>query len=146
MSRDQCRWLMAYHVTSHPDDHNRVPCVVTCGWPARDSHMTSLQCLASSQCSALSMPTPLGQLQSTKRPEVFLHHCPVKCHIKPRKFKDYDNNLLALSRNFHDNFDGMMTTDPKSGAADVPLSAIKPPQTRAFREELVGNWSIKWAH
>ena len=100
-----------------------------------------------SHFSALSMSTPLAQLQSVERPEMFSHLRPVKCHIKPRRFKELlndDNNLLAMSRVFHDCFDGMMTNDQKSGVEDVPLFAIKPPETRVFKEALVGSPPLKW--
>ena len=100
-----------------------------------------------SHVSAVSMNSPLAQLQSIERPEVFTHNRPIKCHIKPRKdFKELinnENNLLLMSRNFHDYFDGVMTADPETGNIDIPLIAIKPPERRDFREELVGNPPLK---
>ena len=36
-----------------------------------------------SNVSALSMNSPLAQLQRIERPEVFAHNRPIKCHIKP---------------------------------------------------------------
>ena len=100
-----------------------------------------------SNVSALSMNSPLAQLQTIERPEVFTHNRPIKCHIKPRKdFKELikdENNLLAMSRNLHDYFDGMMTEDHQTGNIDIPLIAIKPPEKRDFRDELVGNPQLK---
>ena len=48
-----------------------------------------------------------------------------------------------MSREFHDFFDGMMTIDQKSGEEDIPLFAIKPPERRDFKEELVGSPPLK---
>ena len=100
-----------------------------------------------SNVSALSMNSPLAQLQRIERPEVFAHNRPIKCHIKPKKdFKELikdENNVLAMSRNLHDYFDGMMTEDYQTGNIDIPLIAIKPPEKRDFRDELVGNPPLK---
>lgn len=100
-----------------------------------------------SNVSALSMNSPLAQLQMIERPEVFTCSRPIKCHIKPKKdFKKLindENNILAMSRNFHDYFDGMMTVDCETGNIDIPLIAIKPPGKREFREEMVGNLQLK---
>ena len=96
----------------------------------------------SAEVSALSFSTPVAQFQCIEHPELFLWRHPVKCHIKPRcMFKELinnDNNLFAMSREFHDFFDGMMTIDQKSGEEDIPLFVIKPPEKRDFKEELVG--------
>lgn len=96
---------------------------------------------------AVSKNSPLAQLQSIERPEVFTVNRLIKCHIKPRKdFKELinnENNLLLMRRNFHDYFDGMMTIDTETGNIDIPLIAIKPPERRDFREELGGNPPLK---
>lgn len=101
-----------------------------------------------SHVSAVSKNSPLAQLQSIERPEVFTVNRLIKCHIKPRKdFKELinnENNLLLMRRNFHDYFDGMMTIDTETGNIDIPLIAIKPPKRHDFREELVGNPPLKW--
>lgn len=100
-----------------------------------------------SNVSALSMNSPLAQLQMIERPEVFTCSRPIKCHIKPKKdFKKLindENNILAMSRSFYDYFDGMMTVDCETGNIDIPLIAIKPPGKREFREEMVGNLQLK---
>ena len=99
-----------------------------------------------SDVSGLSMDSPLAQLQMIERPEVFIGLRPIKCHIIPKKDNkkliNEENNILAMSRNFHDFFDGMMTVDGK-GNIDIPLIAIKPPGKRDFREEMVGNLQRK---
>ena len=72
-----------------------------------------------SNVSALSKNSPLAQLQRIERPDVFANYDrPIKCHIKPRKdFKELinnENNLLAMSRNFYNFFDVMMTAHCRS--------------------------------
>jgi len=103
-----------------------------------------------SHVSAVSMNSPLAHLQSIECPEVFTHNRPIKCHIKPRKdFKELinnENNLLLMIRNFHNYFDGMMNIDTETGNIDIPLIAIKPPEIRDFREELVGSPPLKRKH
>lgn len=93
-----------------------------------------------SHVSALSKNSPLAQLQRIERPEVFAYNRPIKCHIKPRKdfmeLINNENNLLAMSRNLHDYFDGIMTEDRETGNIDIPLIAIKKCD---FRDELVSN-------
>ena len=100
-----------------------------------------------SNVSALSKESPLVQLQRIERPEVFAYNRPIKCYIKPRKdFKELinnENNLLAMSWNFHDYFDGVMTEDRETGNIDIPLIAIKPPAKRDFTDELVGDPPLK---
>lgn len=109
---------------------------------------------AGSSTSALSLHSPVVLFQSIERPELFGSLRPVKAHIKSKaacKDSDYDpdmkaplisdeNNLLGLSRDFHDLFDGTMTCDVDIGVPDVPLIAIKPPEERdIFREEVVSS-------
>ena len=103
-----------------------------------------------SNVSALSMNSPVAQLQRIDRPEVFAYNHPIKCYIKPRKdFKELinnENNILAMGWNFHDYFDGTMTKYCETGNIDIPLIAIKPPEKCDFRYELVGNPPLwrKW--
>ena len=96
-----------------------------------DSPIQSLEELSAVQSvdSSLSVSNPLTQLQSIEHPELFNFHRPIKCHIKPRKsfseLSSNENNLLLMSRNFHDCFDGMMTQDHETGKVDIPMIAIK---------------------
>ncbi len=104
-----------------------------------------------SHVSAFSLTSPLAQFQCIERSELFDCSRPIKCHIIPKSkceeeegLKTDDNNLLAMSRDFHDYFDGMMTTDVNTGISDVPLIAVKPPEERDdFREEFCGEPPIK---
>ena len=120
--------------------------------PDSESPIEALEELAvvpssESNVSALSMNSPLAQLQRIERPEVFTLNRPIKCYIKPKKDSkeliNNENNPLAMSWNFHDYFDGMMTEDCETGNIDIPLIAIKPPEKRDFRDELVGNPPLK---
>lgn len=112
--------------------------------------------VAQSSASALSLSSPVALFQSIERPELFDNLCPVKAHIKSKaacENSDYDpdakvsliideNNLLGLSRDFHDFFDGTMTYDVDTGLHDVPLIAIKQ-EGDIFQEEVVGSPPLK---
>ena len=101
-----------------------------------------------SHVSVLSSDNPVAQFQCMEGPEVFSLSRPIKCHIKPQSgFEEFvnndDNNLLAVSRVFNDFFEGRRTIDPITGEDDLPLFAIKPPNSREFKEELIGSPPLK---
>lgn len=104
--------------------------------PSSDSHI-----------SAFSLKSPTAEFQSIERPETFSCKRPIKCHIKPRsdfkKLINNENNLLAMSRDFHDYFDGMMTVDCETGINDIPMIAIKPPEEHNCEDELVSGMKRK---
>lgn len=77
----------------------------------------------------------LTKYQSIERDSMFTLTCtfPFKCHIRPKSYaplKDNANNLLALSWTVHEFFDGVHTVDRSTGATDIPLIAIKPPESQ----------------
>ena len=77
----------------------------------------------------------LTKYQSIERDSTFTLTCtfPFKCHIRPKSYaplKDNANNLLALSWTVHEFFDGVHTVDRSTGATDIPLIAIKPPESQ----------------
>ena len=109
-----------------------------------------------SHASAFSLTSPVAKLQSIEHPELFSTLRPIKCHIKSKSdcrkgdsdsdnnLIDNESNLLALSRDLHDYFDGMMTIDGEAGISDIPMIAIKPPEEHDdFRDEMCGEPPLK---
>lgn len=123
-----------------------------CGCGDYDSPLQTLEQLFevhSSESSALysvALDNNFRQFQSIESQKAFVCVFPIKCHIVPKsecnktQLKDDPNNMLALSGPAYHHFDGINTVIQSTGETNLPLIAIKPPESLDnLPKQLVGD-------
>ena len=94
---------------------------------------------------SVALDNNFKKYQNIESENAFAYISPYKCYIIPKsecnmKLKDDPNNMLALTWTAHQQFDGMNTVIPSTGETNVPLIAIKPPESLDnLQEHFVGD-------